>query len=324
MLSSALMTTHDGIVGYWDGAPLRRPAPLGTTDADTKYLSSEVRANLLDSMIFPDFTVTGADGQASLAAKGQSLVRVERPVREVFQQQLKMVRAYADLREDRMDEILEQTEDLVSFFGALGYLSADRHAKTMALLYTVLRVAVHVEMPIKHFCRAPRPIDYATHVQPMIQTPDHSSYPSGHAIEVFAAATVLARVMTGLGPKASLTDALDKGRMASMAFRLAHRVATNRSVAGVHFPVDSAAGAAIGCVVGEALYRIAAGNDDWPDEQVVSFAPATDGTPSFDLTLGWLRDGLGDDAASDLMPDEATILGKLWKEAVAEWAEFEP
>jgi membrane-associated phospholipid phosphatase len=234
-----------------------------------------------------------------------------------------MVRAYSDLRTDRMNEILVQTGDLFSFYGALGYLSANRHRKTLAALYACQRVAVHVEMPIKHFCRSPRPIDYATHIQPMIQTPDHSSFPSGHAIEVFAASTVFARLLTGMGPKEALSAPpdSDRGRMAGMAFRLAHRIASNRSVAGVHFPIDSAAGAVIGCMLGDALYRVATGATDWPAMKDIAFAPVPDSDPPFDLTLRWLKDELPEDAAGGSAPDTSTIFGSLWNDAADEWRE---
>ena len=290
---------------------------------DVRYLSMDVRSKLMNSMLFPQFTIDGEDGHATLSVKGNELVTLHRPERAVFRQQLAMVRAYSDLRGDRTNEILIQTGDLFSFYGALGYLSANRHRKTLTALYTCQRVAVHVEMPIKHFCRSPRPIDYSTHVQPMIQTPDHSAYPSGHAIEVFAASTVMARLLTGMGPKEALgADPNDnRGRMAGMTYRLAHRIATNRSVAGVHFPIDSASGAVIGCMLGDALYRVATGATDWPDLKNISFEPIPDSDPPFDLTLRWLREQLPEDAAGGSVPDQTTIFGKLWKEAAEEWQE---
>ena len=326
MLSSSLISTFDGIVGYWDGMALRNPPPLGTTDADASYLSAGVRSRLLDSMLFPEFVVEGdgTEGHTTLRVRGNRIVKINRPSRAVFKQQLPMVRAYSDLRNDRFNEILIQTNDLLSFYGALGYLSANRHSNTLATMYTTQRVAVHVEMPIKHFCRSARPIDFAAHIQPMIQTPDHSSYPSGHATEVFAASTVFARLMTGLGPLAALSAPPDdeKGRLAGMAFRLALRIATNRSVAGVHFPVDSAAGAVAGCLLGEAMYRVATGATDWTPMTEVTFDTVPESDPPFDLSLGWLRDQLPADAAT-AQPDETTLFGNLWKKSADEWAEPE-
>ena len=294
---------------------------MGGSDTDTSYLSGGVQAELFDSLLHPHFVVTGQDGDAYLDVLSHRLVTITRPDRAVFRQQLKMVRAYADLRSDRVAETINQTSDLLSFFGAIGYLSASRNKSTLGLLAAVLRLAVHVEMPVKHFCRSPRPIDYAPQVQPMIQTPDHSSCPSGHAIEVFATATVMARLMTGLGPKEALSGNGNAEKIASMPFRVAHRIATNRSIAGVHFPVDSAAGAVLGCAMGEALYRIATGTTDWPQPLNISFQPAAEGAAPFDLTLGWLKQQLDPDAASGLTPVSDSILGTLWAQAAAEWAE---
>ncbi|MEM9970089.1 MAG: phosphatase PAP2 family protein [Pseudomonadota bacterium] len=319
MLSSALISTHDGVVGYWDGSPLRNPAPLGKNDADISYLGNDVRGDLLDSLLTPDYVITGSDGSATMKARGADVVTLNRPSAAVFRQQLATVRAYSDLRDDRLSEILEQTEDLLSFFGAVGYLDTERHGKTLELLAAVIRLAVHVEMPFKHYCRQPRPIDYAPQVQPMIQTPDHSSYPSGHATEVFAAATVMARLMTGLGPKEALTSNGNTASIAQMPFKVAHRIASNRSVAGVHFPADSAAGAVIGCVLGEAVHRGASGNDTAPAKVTVNFTEQSDTEPPFDLTLGWLSGQLADDAP--LGTPVTDVVGTYWAKAREEWAD---
>ena len=135
--------------------------------------------------------------------------------------------------------------------------------------------------------------------------------------------TVFARLLTGLGPKDALSAPPDddKGRMAGMAFRLAHRIATNRTVAGVHFPVDNASGAVVGCGIGEAMYRLATGTSGWPSLTDVAFSTVPESEPPFDLTLRWLRDILPSDATTGASGDDATILGKLWKEAAAEWVE---
>ena len=127
--------------------------------------------------------------------------------------------------------------------------------------------------------------------------------------------------MTGLGPKSALGGTGDPAVIATMPFRVAHRIATNRSVAGVHFPVDSAAGAVVGCVLGETAYRIATGRDaiDWPQPVEVTFGAPADDDPPFDLTLAWLRDILADDAPD--LPTTDDILGTLWNAAAAEWVE---
>jgi hypothetical protein len=106
-----------------------------------------------------------------------------------------------------------------------------------------------------------------------------------------------------------------------MPFRVAHRIATNRSVAGVHFPVDSAAGALIGCALGETMFRIASGRGriDWPQPRTLDFGTPVEGEPPFDLSLGWLRDQLDDDAP--MRPTTRDVFGTLWENAADEWEE---
>ena len=70
----------------------------------------------------------------------------------------------------------------------------------------------------------------------MITTPGHGSFPSGHGTEIFAAVTVLKALL-------GLTDTSLTGLQLD---RLAARIATNRVIAGVHFPVDSVAGRLLG------------------------------------------------------------------------------
>lgn len=190
-----------------------------------------------------------------------TVASVTRPDPAYFAADLDFLRAYSDLRSDRLAEIFHQTGDILSFFGAHGYLDSGRRKHTLLLLEAVRSVAVHVETLAKFVCRQKRPIDYAMEVQPMVQTPDHSSFPSGHALEAFAIATVLTRLSGGPDPVTAIDEMF-------LPFVLAHRIATNRTVAGVHFPVDSLAGAFLGVLLGEAIHSLAFGNDvttaAWP------------------------------------------------------------
>ena len=53
----------------------------------------------------------------------------------------------------------------------------------------------------------------------------------------------------------AVTESLDEA--AEQRLRLAARIAINRTVAGVHYPVDSAAGAVLGITLGEYLAALA-------------------------------------------------------------------
>ncbi|MEP6018895.1 MAG: phosphatase PAP2 family protein [Paracoccaceae bacterium] len=147
-----------------------------------------------------------------------------------------------------------QLDDLLSFFGAQIYLDSYRRRYTIMVLDLARRLAQHIQAQMKYLCRTKRPIDFAPEVQPMIQTPYHSSFPSGHAMEAFAMATTLHRLTSDT----SLKDAVAED---ALPFVLAHRIAVNRTVAGVHFPVDSWVGAWVGCRVGDALYSMAQGKE---------------------------------------------------------------
>ena len=94
-------------------------------------------------------------------------------------------------------------------------------------------------------------------MQPIILTPGHATLPSGHATEAFATALVLRELLRESG---SPYDDASYGRQ---FFRLAARMAINRTVAGVHFPIDSVAGAMLGLTLGNYfLARVGAAYSD--------------------------------------------------------------
>ncbi|MEM9012880.1 MAG: phosphatase PAP2 family protein [Pseudomonadota bacterium] len=201
------------------------------------------------------------------------LIKITPPDRCTFVEQLMLVRDYADLRRDRIDEIVDQRYDILSFFGLNGLLHPDRSKWTLTLLLGVQGAVAQLGMPLKHLAYCPRPIDYSRRVMPIIETPTHSTFPSGHACEAFAVAMVLRCLMHRCGvftnsdgsPKEapSLQQEDLRTVLANFAsiheFRIAHRIAENRVVAGVHFPVDNVVGAIIGIMVGACFVWAMAG-----------------------------------------------------------------
>jgi hypothetical protein len=180
----------------------------------------------------------------------------------------------------------------------------------MAFLAAVHRVAVRIGTRMKAQVDLRRPHDLSADVTPIIQTPAHSSLPSGHAIEAHALAVVIGGLHAHRpGPRS--------GEIATV---IADRIALNRVIAGVHYPIDGIVGEVIGRVVGSAAladltgtersgeYRIPVGaafdTDDagqgapqdifaalggtFPSDGVHRFtmAPVADGLP----ILEWLRD----------------------------------
>ena len=112
-------------------------------------------------------------------------------------------------------------------------------------------MAIFVEMRFKHGLACRRPHEYSPQVQPIILTPAHGTLPSGHATEAFTAALVLWRLLRDADTKPYNHSSWGKQLM-----RLAARIAINRTVAGVHFPVDSAAGALLGLTLGQYLVNL--------------------------------------------------------------------
>ena len=164
----------------------------------------------------------------------------------VRENQLPQVFGYADLRRDRASEINAQITEFFPFFASVCHLHPDRSRYTLELLTALRFAVVATQMRVKHALAMPRPVDYSQQIMPMIQTPGHSSFPSGHAVETFMFATVLFELTAGretqLYPSSHpLHDQL---------LRLAARICVNRVVAGVHFPVDNAAGMVLGSQLG--------------------------------------------------------------------------
>ena len=88
----------------------------------------------------------------------------------------------------------------------------------------------------------------------MIPTPGHGSWPSGHSTEAFAVATLLEAFMDQTRPGKN-----DGQNSRTQLQRLAARIAVNRTVAGVHYPVDSAVGRLLGTSLGEFFVARATG-----------------------------------------------------------------
>jgi membrane-associated phospholipid phosphatase len=323
LLSESLNTARDGITGFWTG---EKTVPHSLQDLrlprDETYLDKigmPGQAAVVESKLASKISVVGPEGEATLKCGGAAITKISRPSPEFFEADLDWVRAYSDLRSDRLTEIHMQLDDLLSYFGALSYLDEGRRRYTLMMLDIARRLAIHVERQMKYYCRAPRPIDFATEVQPIIQTPDHSSYPSGHATEAFAIATVFHRLSTGQGPSEGITGT-------ALPFKLAHRIAANRTVAGVHFPIDSQAGAWVGCYVGELLCNFAAGGKllcgDMPEASFIlddqnQVATDEEGRPK---TRDFLLSTMPKLAVDrDVTIERCATTAALWTKANAEW-----
>ncbi len=150
-------------------------------------------------------------------------------------------------REDRLPEILSQATSLWAFFESITGVSLQQAPAFGELLLAAEDWALKILMLLKHNVAARRPVHRSSLVRPVIATPGHGSLPSGHAT-MAAMNTELLRLMMYPGGPSARVDALD---------RLARRIAFNRVVAGMHFPVDSQAGYALGHQLARVLAALA-------------------------------------------------------------------
>ncbi|HZB36595.1 MAG TPA: phosphatase PAP2 family protein [Beijerinckiaceae bacterium] len=260
------------------------------------------------------------------------LVSLTRPSTAVFEDQLHLVHAYADLRPDRAAEILSQLSATTVFVGSIAYLHPDRTPKTLELIATAFRLANLVEMRLKHGLACRRPNEYSPQLQPMILTPAHGALPSGHATEAFIASTVLWRLLEASGHAVYSTAATCEQLM-----RLASRTAINRTVAGVHFPVDSVAGALLGLTLGHYLVSRCTGAADYEAWSFDghSYPVSSSTAPAEDFNWRVLFDvgaagGPAQVSNGSYIPNASTqtldagghspLLAFLWDKAAAEWA----
>ena len=127
-------------------------------------------------------------------------------------------------------------------------LAADLAARRRFPLGAVLAgasylVATGLANLLKGVLDRPRPSVADPAIHPLVTVPGSSSMPSGHAAGAFAAAVAVGLVHPRLRWPLLLLAAL---------------IALSRVWLGVHYLTDVIAGAALGCVVAYAAFRIAA------------------------------------------------------------------
>ncbi len=178
---------------------------------------------------------------------GTKIVTLHRPNWETFAKETGKVIDAKIQRIDRSDEIISQMGSFESYFSIILGLNESSHPYTHELMRTILNLAGDACMPAKHYLACPRPERYDVLTAPFIDYPGHGSFPSGHATQAFALATVLKHLTdkTHLGAK--------KNGRKKLLDKQADRIAFNRIVAGVHFPVDNSAGKALGEGIGSAI-----------------------------------------------------------------------
>jgi hypothetical protein len=251
----------------------------------------------------------------SPTATSSRIVTFIRPKDSTFAKQLDYLEQYSDLREDRASEILSQLGPQYGFWSSVVYLHPDRTRKTIELIDAALRLANFVEMRIKHALACRRPNEMSPQVQPIILTPGHGTFPSGHSTENHMVARILWEL---LGKGASLGEQL---------MREAARIAVNRTVAGVHFPIDTASGQVLGLTLARYfIERATAAGGGSPGPFNAWRFDGERYPDSLDFDFHQFTPAIGTetplqfvDLISSQAPERSDVLHWLWDQAEAEW-----
>lgn len=163
-----------------------------------------------------------------MATDWRTRIRIDRPRDAALTGELRTVRRLMRRRRARLDDIRRQAGlEFFSYFTTRVMCREASHPRTFDVLWADVTVGAAVAMYYKDLFNRPRPVQYDPSIAPVIETPGHPSYPSGHSTQAHLVALSLAWLV----PRAR--DEL---------WRLAGQIALNREIAGVHFRGDSDAG----------------------------------------------------------------------------------
>jgi membrane-associated phospholipid phosphatase len=274
MLAAALQATRSelrrdlftgGLGGAGDVGALRAPGtlpPLAPATSIPRY-GAQVRASmaLMELLGSVQFRLDAASGAAALHARcaagpgggGALLARMTRPTRAFLDAQLALTDSWASARDARLPQVLTQVAPPLAQFASVLNLQTARHGRTLELLNVALQFAYAVCMHFKHALACPRPSELSAGLMPVLEVPPHPALPAGHANE----ATVSVELLSAL---AGLTAGGD-ARM--LLRRVAWRIAENRVVAGVHYPIDNVAGRMLGDSLASYLLAAAGAAPSW-------------------------------------------------------------
>lgn len=139
-------------------------------------------------------------------------------------------------RDDHLDD--------AAFPFAQGILGAEftveRHPQTAHFFRRVLVDLEQTLMPTKHHFARPRPYELSQEVKPILPPPMGESYPSGHTMDAYLTAILLAKMLPE--HRAEL-------------FARAAAAAQSRVVAGVHYPTDLEGGRISAAVLANELLK---------------------------------------------------------------------
>lgn len=146
-------------------------------------------------------------------------------------EQLRQILDQSDNREERFSEVLDQHTAEGSIKYWLGMLMIDPVSApaTHQLIRVARRIGELAAMCLKQHYREARPSQVCPVIVPMIDPPVTPAFPSGHALQ----SHLISRCLDAAGRPWGQRQLL---------FELSRRIAENRVIAGLHYPLDNEAG----------------------------------------------------------------------------------
>lgn len=320
------MLNRGAIAGPFLGASVVPVVPPFNDPANLALWSDGPRIAACFTELVEGLQFSAHKGMASLhhvkvgkrGCQQRTLLDLTAPALPLLQGQMELVAAYADLRGDRGAEILAQMGLPVPFWAAITGILDHRQKKTLQLMALAFSLANHVEMRFKQMFAIVRPVELSPQIQPMIPTPGHGAYPSGHATEAFTVATFLNALLRAARP--GKPHAAGHAATQLQLQRQAYRIAVNRTVAGVHYPVDSAAGRVLGTLLGEYLVARCAGDAFKQREFLGSdYVGPAHSVRDFDLQDSIDNGQAGRQVGPALALPPGPLMAWMWGEALKEW-----
>jgi membrane-associated phospholipid phosphatase len=220
--------------------------------------------------------------------------------------------AYADQRGEHGAEIASQIMWPLDAWVSLLGMRPREHSYTLLLLRIGQELVVHLNRRLKHLCGIARPSQLSPQVQPMIDVPQHGSWPGGHASEGFMTASLLLELIKTARPLHRASLALLDEQLNG----LAARIATNRVVAGLHYPIDTEVGMIVGQRLGKYLISLCKPGNRRRAVNAYRFANKDSSIGYFDFKA--IPKGLTPDGLIEV-PATAHSLKFFWDQAIKEW-----
>jgi len=115
-------------------------------------------------------------------------------------------------------------------------------------------VTALITMHYKYYFNRPRPTQVVPGFMSPIQHGGHASFPSGHSTQAHVFAALLTKVVPScLGDPDPTNEAPKRTTIGKALGVLAHRIARNREIAGLHYPSDSRAGVVLAEAITEKI-----------------------------------------------------------------------